>query len=488
MPTKAGTDVENLTLAAALAAAKGVGTFDWLVSEDVVRVDGRIAELYGLDPKRSGEDGLPVEDYLNCIHEDDRPRVEATLQSAVADVEDYQIEYRIVQPDGTDVWCRAQGQVMSNEDGGPAVRVVGVVIDIDDAKRTNLAVEIKEAQLEAVLEGAGLGSWTWSIETGQVRYNERWAGMLGYRLEELEQTFDQFERLLHPGDRERAKRALDAHLCGDAPTYSEEIRLRHKEGRWVWVKTTGAVTYRNDQGTPLVASGTHEDISLRREQEAALAQAKAQVELALREVNHRVQNLFALVPALVSLSANETDDAGELADKIRSRVGALARSHSLTLNAYNRDEGVDLESLVAAVLEPYAVSRAESGFAVQGPHVRLNEGEANAASLTLHELATNAAKHGALSVPEGRVSIDWEVLTGAADTPIMALRWLERAGPAVVGPPSRQGFGTRLIDSLIRSLRGEISRNWAEDGLTVDVRFPLIGAVGEVAAEGNGGL
>jgi PAS domain S-box-containing protein len=460
----------RLTLAAALGAAKGFGTFEWVVADDVVRVDGRIAELYGFEPTLSREAGLPVETYLGRIHADDRPAMEELVERTLHEAEDYQIEYRVRQEDGSNIWCRALGRTLASEGRGDKARIVGVIIDIDEEKRASLEAA-KEAQLQAVLQGAGLGSWTWHLQTGEVRYNERWAAMLGYRLDEIQPSFAAFDRLLHPGDRSRVEAALDAHLRGGAPFYSEEIRLQHKQGHWVWVKTTGSVTHRGDDGEALIASGTHEDITLRREHEAVLSEAKVKVDLALGEVNHRVQNLFALVPALVSLSANETDDAFELAQMIRSRVEALARSHSLTLGAYNRAEGVDLRAMVEAVLEPYAASDWGERFAVKGPEVRLNEGEASAASLALHEFATNAAKHGALSVPDGRVSIGWSV--AAEPGAVLSLSWQEQDGPLVKEPPVRRGSGTQLVDRLVATLKGQITRNWAPAGLSVEMAFPL---------------
>ena len=205
-------------------------------------------------------------------------------------------------------------------------------------------------------------------------------------------------------------------------------------------------------------------------------EAREQAELALREVNHRVKNLFALVPAIVQLSARAAPDMTSLVRGIRERVGSLARSHTLTLTASSETEGVALEALIRAVLEPY--ENQSEAFSLIGPSLRLSASEANAMSLTLHELATNAAKHGALAGENGRIAISWSVAP-AADPDAqggerdLALTWRETDGPPVPARRGASGFGTQLIDRLVRAQGGTIARDWRRVGLVVSVTLPL---------------
>lgn len=218
------------------------------------------------------------------------------------------------------------------------------------------------------------------------------------------------------------------------------------------------------------------DISRTIADRRALDEAKEQAEIALREVNHRVKNLFSLVPAIVQLSARAADDIPSLASGISNRVAALARSHTLTLNAFSQEKGASLDALIHAVLEPFA-ERADA-FTLIGPTLRLASREANAMSLALHELATNAVKYGALAERNGRVSISWKVETSDADgsetgTRRLVFRWCEAGGPAITAPPTRSGFGTQLIDRLIRLQEGVIERDWKKSGLDVTIALPL---------------
>lgn len=214
------------------------------------------------------------------------------------------------------------------------------------------------------------------------------------------------------------------------------------------------------------------DISGRVAMERKLREASERAEIALREVNHRVKNLFALVPALVQLSARGAGDVPSLVSSIRDRVAALGRSHALTLNAFSEDRGVALDALIRAVLEPYE-DRAEA-FSMAGPSVRLSSRNGNAMSLALHEMATNAAKYGALASHKGRVAISWTIERDAGSGPDrLVFSWREAEGPEVMAPADAKGFGTTLIDRLIRAQEGTIERDWNSEGLAIEMTLPV---------------
>ena len=189
--------------------------------------------------------------------------------------------------------------------------------------------------------------------------------------------------------------------------------------------------------------------------------------LLIDELNHRVKNTLATVQSL----ANQTFRNEHVSDETRlafeGRLFALARGHDvLTRESW---EGAELEEIVAEAVAPYR--RGDDHFTISGPKVRLTPRTAIALAMALHELATNAAKYGALSVPTGRVSVQWSV-TG--DEPRrLTLRWEEVGGPPVV-PPSRTGFGTRLVQrSLAAELEGEVRLSYEVRGVTCSVMAPL---------------
>ncbi|XKE44868.1 diguanylate cyclase [Halomonas organivorans] len=128
--------------------------------------------------------------------------------------------------------------------------------------------------LETIIQGTRAGTWQWNVQTGETRFNERWAEIVGYRLEDLEPvTIDTWMSLAHPEDLARSEAALDAHFAGEAPFYACEARMRHRDGHWVWVRDYGRLVTRTAEGEPEWMSGTHIDISEHKATESRLEQA-----------------------------------------------------------------------------------------------------------------------------------------------------------------------------------------------------------------------
>jgi two-component sensor histidine kinase len=194
------------------------------------------------------------------------------------------------------------------------------------------------------------------------------------------------------------------------------------------------------------------------------------------EMSHRVKNVFTIVDAMVRLSRAAATDKDALADAISGRLHALARAHSLVrrkLRLVGRPAPTgDLRALVDAVLAPHQWGTPQAGRARilrRGPRLVCGEQAFNALALVLHELATNAAKYGALSRPEGAVEVTWSVVGGD-----LRLTWRERGGPQLAGRPDRSGFGATLIRSTVAQLHGAVDMTWDDPaGLQVTIRVPL---------------
>jgi two-component sensor histidine kinase len=191
--------------------------------------------------------------------------------------------------------------------------------------------------------------------------------------------------------------------------------------------------------------------------------------LLINELNHRVKNTLATVQSIAVQSFREMGAvSGPSFTAFQERLFALARAHDLL----TRDdwEGAELREVIGEVIEPYC--RESSGRCeTDGPLVRLTPSMALALSMAIHELATNAAKYGALAVPTGRVTITWTVLPG--EPRCLAVRWQERGGPPVM-PPTRRGFGTRLIErSLAQELSGEVNLAYSSIGVVCTIKAPL---------------
>jgi two-component sensor histidine kinase len=190
-------------------------------------------------------------------------------------------------------------------------------------------------------------------------------------------------------------------------------------------------------------------------------------EMLVSELNHRVKNLFAVVRALATLG-DDGRSAEEYRDVLLARMGALARTHDLLFESQWR--GAELRSL-AGMLQPFAGERTEA-IDVDGAPVELNARQALSVGLVLHELATNAAKYGALSVLEGRVHLSWQI-EDADEGRLVRLRWEERGGPPVTAP-QETGFGTQLIRRAFGfELDGTADLAFEPEGLRLEAMFPL---------------
>lgn len=156
-------------------------------------------------------------------------------------------------------------------------------VEMQQATREGIReVRESEQRLELVLKGASMGAWDWHLPSGTVVFDQRWAEMLGYELDELEPRLETWERLVHPEDREPVLRALAEHVEGNTTHFEAEHRLRHKDGRWVWILTKGKVIEKDEQGAPIRACGTHLDISDRKRAEQLLRENDERLRLALQ--------------------------------------------------------------------------------------------------------------------------------------------------------------------------------------------------------------
>ncbi|TCZ66830.1 HWE histidine kinase domain-containing protein [Roseicella aquatilis] len=196
-------------------------------------------------------------------------------------------------------------------------------------------------------------------------------------------------------------------------------------------------------------------------------QAETRERLLLREVDHRARNALAVVRALLQLSPRDLAPQ-DFARTLDGRIAAMARAHALL--AADRWQGASLEQLVTEELAAFAGPQGGNRVRLEGPSIRLSAEIAQPLSLVLHELATNAAKHGALSCEAGTLRLDWR-LDGEG---CLCLGWTECGGPPVAGPPERQGFGSRLVERVTRAqLRGEVRFTWAPEGLALSLVLPL---------------
>lgn len=253
-----------------------------------------------------------------------------------------------------------------------------------------------------------------------------------------------------------AIRRVDERLFETGRTQIAEERVIYPDGTLRIYRSTKAPLF--DAAGELVGlAGVSVDIT-----EAKRSAEREQ--MLVREIQHRARNLLAVVQGIVQLT--RASNVGEFKKALAQRIQALARSNdALAASAWN---GASLSRIIEAELAPYQGGKA-GRVRCKGPDILLDTGTAQSLALVVHELATNAAKYGALSSEHGRVTIRWDIATLADGERQLHLIWKERGGPAVT-PPSRQGFGSTVIAMFGEENPGDTVRfDWHEAGLEVSV-------------------
>ena len=320
---------------------------------------------------------------------------------------------------------------------------------IDAERRARL----DQSRVELALDAAGLGEFEWDIARDRMMISDRMRAITGVASSAARgEGGDLSFRFVHADDVAALKETVDKGLRG-AGRYSAEYRMiRPDDGRLRWMQGSGVVVT-GPGGAPQRVIGVVRDISDRKAEEEHR-------ETLLAELDHRVKNVLAAVQSLAAQSARRTTSTEGFMAAFAGRLKAMASAHEL-LTA-TRWRGASLAHIAAAELGGLAPGQARW----EGPDLILTPRAANALSLALHELATNAVKYGALSVESGRVEVTWEQAPEGGFT----LRWNESGGPAV-SPPERRGFGSTLLDRVTgRELGGEGRVEYRADGVQAMLR------------------
>jgi PAS domain S-box-containing protein len=305
-----------------------------------------------------------------------------------------------------------------------------------------------EARLQEALAAGEVMAFECYPRSGLAQRSENAGHILGIDPQQT-LTVAQFLAQIHPDDRALFK-SHHRRSGGDSPA-TVTFRFIRPDGRVVWLEETSRAEF-DTSGSVVRVKGVTRDITRRKQSEKRQALLSA-------ELDHRVKNVLARVGAVVRHTQRRSGTTDEFVKAVHGRIQSIAAAHALM--SQSRWSGVSLTNLIRHQLAPYAT---ETNTAIDGPDVALSSGQTQGVAMVIHELATNAAKHGALSTPDGRVSVSWgRTATDAAA--ILTITWREHGSPPIAAPV-RSGYGLSLIRDLIPH----------ELGGTVDLTFPLDGA------------
>jgi PAS domain S-box-containing protein len=316
------------------------------------------------------------------------------------------------------------------------------------ARSMEAALRENEERLRLAIGIAGLGTWEYDIAGDVASWSEPIAAIFG-RPGVTTVGYRDWSSQIHPDDREAVETAFRAALEKNAD-YNPEYRILRPDGSVRWIACHTKVL-RDMDGKPLKLLGVGQDVTEQKE-------AAERQQLLIGELDHRVRNILAGAQSMLTLTARNTTSKDELATALQGRIAAMAQAHGLLTRGDWK--GIDLADLLMKVLRPYRDAielRGERGCV-------LPSRDAVGLALALHELATNAAKYGALSVAGGRIELAWQAAEDDASR--VTLAWQERGGPPV-RPPERRGFGSQLIQSAM----SKVDLQFPETG--VHCRFEL---------------
>jgi len=385
---------------------------------------------------------------------------------------------------------RAPRPALTRRERAVLARLADLAVDRMELRRTERELRRTRALLDQMVENVPAMLFVKDAETGRfVLFNRAGEELTGVPREE---ALGRTSHDLFPPDQADLFAARDraALAAGRAGAAAEEPADTPRRGRRL-LRTT-RVPVPDEEGRPRFLLGFSEDVTERRAAEERQA-------LLVAELNHRVKNTLAVVLSVADQTRRATAAAANAPGEerrrfhadLRDRLHALARAHDLlTREAW---QGAGLAELVLGATAPYdappgapggggpgAPAAGPARIEVAGPAVRLAPEPAVAVALAFHELATNAAKYGALSRPAGRVTVAW---APTPDGGALDVVWTERGGPPVAGPPARRGFGSRLLErALTRQLGGTVAIDYAPEGVRCRLRVPFSARIAPAAA------
>jgi PAS domain S-box-containing protein len=349
---------------------------------------------------------------------------------------------------------------------GTLIGGVSTLVDITERRDAEQRIRDSEARyrdIAAIVESSEDAVLTKNLDGTITSWNQGAERLFGYTAEEV---LGKPITILIPTDRQDEEATILARIRrGERVEHYETIRQR-KDGSLIDISLTISPV-KNSEGQIVGASKIARDITERR-------RAEEQRQLLLREMDHRVKNLFALASGVIALSARYAKTPEELSLAVRERLDALAKAHALTLrdpsgDGRRREEATTLHALIETILSPYdgRTDDDRARFVIRGPDLPIAGNSVTSFALLLHEFATNAAKYGALSTPAGSIDI-----ACSEDGGQFAVTWTERGGPPVGRLTDGGGFGTLLARTTVKGqLGGEISRDWKPEGLTIRLSF-----------------
>lgn len=416
-----------------------------LVLDRNKRIRNFSAAATSVFPLSAHDIGRPLDEISSRLKDDTVLRdARAVLEEGVPVIRDVKTR------DGARAWSMRATPYRAGS--GEIAGVSLVFTDITESTRLTAELRTERQRLEMAVTVARIGVWDYNTATGAMVIDATQAELLDFPAGEPVPV-DSLMSRVDGQDRPALETSLRDTIAGRAD-FDASFRVNHRDGRVLWLRGLGRQIFA-DGAMHII--GVMFDVTGDRE----LAETR---ELMLRELNHRVKNLFAVIASIVSGAARSAGNVRDLADAVRDRISALGRSHSLTQASYAANPPT-LADLLGVVLAPY---RGNADVSVTGPEVRIRTESVTPLTLVLHEWATNSCKYGALGNRQARLAVSWEIRADGA----LEIFWHEDGlEPMRTTEPLRTGFGTRLIEVSAQQLGGSQTQSKAEGSFRARLRI-----------------
>lgn len=426
------------------------GTLDWF--------NNRVYQYSGVT--RGDLDG---QGWAAIVHPDDRALASERWAACVKNGENYDVEFRIRRADGSWRWHIGRAVLIRDASGKP-LRWIGTNTDIEDQKQVHRQLADSERRLRLSQRAAGIASMEIDLATDRIVGTAELWRMFGLPVQDSAPATD-IEKLVLPEDAAAISTTQSRGEGAVAPDAVYRIR-RADNGEIRWI-ARHMEFLRDQTGSPLRMFGALRDVTVEKE-------AEERQMMLTHELEHRIKNILATVAAIVSQTLRATDiDTARKA--LNERLKALGAAHSLLSSTHWTS------ALLHEVVGSATAAFVAAQIAVSGPPVRIGPKRALALALAVNELGTNSLKYGALSVPEGQVTINWFRTLADDGSDRLIWMWRESGGPDVL-PPTRSGFGRILIEQVLAAdFAGEVGIKFDPDGVEcrLDAPWPTLSDAAE---------
>jgi PAS domain S-box-containing protein len=430
--------------------ADNIAAFAWMADEagNIFWYNKRWFDYTGLPFEEAKQWGWPQRQ-----HPDHVDRTMEKVNRCLTTGEVWEDTFPLKGRDGVYRWFLSRAMPI-RDDAGHVIRWFGTNTDITE----HLEEAEKNAQLATIVATSPDGIISMNSEGSIQSWNPGAEQLLGYTAEEV---IGKSDRLLFAEDADEEFAEKYRHLRHGEHVSRDTVR-RRKDGTLIDVAVNVAPMRRAD-GRIFGFSAVFRDITERKRVEKHLR-------MVMRELSHRTKNLLAVIVAMVRQTARNSTDVAVLQSQLIQRLQSLSASHDLLVA--EDWTGASLEELIRAVLQPFTGAASEA-LELRGAPVFVNATAAQNLGLALHELATNAAKYGALSTSAGRLRITWAFEPDAEDNLRLVLRWEERGGPKVM-PAAVKGFGHVVIERVVgQALSANVDYEFPPEGVRWSIALPL---------------